>query len=490
MSLFSETLYPRPSEFTRGWEAASSRNDQRWSIPYSSIPAIVIGFDVFLLITISTLTGALYSFLQETSADLARYAATAIVFAAIFVPVSHNRSLYSPSALLNYKSQVRNILAIWTMTFLIFGGVAFALKVGSDFSRGAVLLFAVVGLTVIFLHRVLWRLIIQRALDVGTFRGRKSILLCMDESPWEGDTSANIVRDLLRHGYEVVRLFYLSADASKEQLLDQVVEYTRGSDIEQIFLSADVQRWSQNGHLAEELGVLPLPLTLLPDECTAALFQRPSWQFGSTVGVEFSRAPLGVAERFLKRVLDIVCSVVGIIALLPVFFVVALAIKLDSPGPVLFMQTRHGFNGKRFKILKFRTMTVLEDGAMISQAVRGDSRVTRIGGWLRKTSLDEIPQFFNVLNGDMSVVGPRPHAVAHDNHYADLISRYAFRHHVKPGITGWAQIRGCRGETPTVRSMKERVDHDIWYIDNWSLLLDLHIIVRTVVEVMRTRNAY
>ena len=141
------------------------------------------------------------------------------------------------------------------------------------------------------------------------------------------------------------------------------------------------------------------------------------------------------------------------------------------------MQTRHGFNGKRFKILKFRTMTVLEDGATIAQAVRGDSRVTRIGLWLRKTSIDEIPQFFNVLKGDMSVVGPRPHAVAHDNHYADLISRYAFRHHVKPGITGWAQIRGYRGETPTVRSMKERVDHDIWYVDNWSLLLDVQIIL-------------
>jgi len=172
------------------------------------------------------------------------------------------------------------------------------------------------------------------------------------------------------------------------------------------------------------------------------------------------------------------------------FFIVALAIKLDSPGPVLFMQTRHGFNGKRFKILKFRTMTVLEDGATIPQAVRGDSRVTRIGLWLRKTSIDEIPQFFNVLKGDMSIVGPRPHAVAHDSYYAELISRYAFRHHVKPGITGWAQVHGCRGETRTVHSMKERVDHDIWYVGNWSLLLDLYIILRTAVEVMRSRNAY
>jgi putative colanic acid biosysnthesis UDP-glucose lipid carrier transferase len=220
------------------------------------------------------------------------------------------------------------------------------------------------------------------------------------------------------------------------------------------------------------------------------LFQRPSRQLGSTIGVEFRRAPLSQIERVLKRLVDIVCSVSAIIALLPIFLIVALAIKLDSPGPALFMQTRHGFNGKRFKIVKFRTMMVLEDGETIPQAVRGDSRITRIGQWLRMTSIDEIPQFFNVLKGDMSIVGPRPHAAAHDNYYADLISRYAFRHHVKPGITGWAQVHGCRGETPTVNSMKERVDRDIWYIDNWSLLLDIYIILCTAVEVMRSRNAY
>jgi len=180
----------------------------------------------------------------------------------------------------------------------------------------------------------------------------------------------------------------------------------------------------------------------------------------------------------------------AIVDLLPIFIIAALAIKLDSPGPVLFMQTRHGFNGNRFKILKFRSMTVLEDGATIQQAVRGDNRVTRIGAWLRKTSIDEIPQFFNVLKGDMSVVGPRPHPLALDNYYVDLISKYAFRHHVKPGITGWAQVHGYRGETRTVRSMKERLDHDIWYVDNWSLLLDVQIILRTAVEVVRGRNAY
>jgi undecaprenyl-phosphate galactose phosphotransferase/putative colanic acid biosynthesis UDP-glucose lipid carrier transferase len=188
--------------------------------------------------------------------------------------------------------------------------------------------------------------------------------------------------------------------------------------------------------------------------------------------------------------LDLVIAIGSIVLLAPMFLIIAVAIKLDSRGPALFMQTRHGFNTKRFKIFKFRTMTVLDDGATIKQAVRGDKRVTRIGAWLRKTSIDELPQLFNVLKGEMSIVGPRPHAAAHDHHYEELISCYAFRHHMKPGITGWAQVNGYRGETPTLECMKGRVDFDIWYVDNWSVLLDVKIILRTVSELVRGRNAY
>jgi putative colanic acid biosynthesis UDP-glucose lipid carrier transferase len=251
-----------------------------------------------------------------------------------------------------------------------------------------------------------------------------------------------------------------------------------------------LQRWFEVSRVVRELCVLPVPMTFLPDEANAALFLKPSRRFGSTVGIEFRRAPLTLAERILKRLLDFACAVCGIILLLPFLLLIALAIKLDSRGPVLFVQTRHGFNNRRFKIFKFRTLTVLEDGSTILQVMRGDSRVTRIGSWLRKTSIDELPQLFNVLKGDMSIVGPRPHAVAHDNYYSDLISCYAFRHHVKPGITGWAQIHGCRGETPTVGSMEQRVLHDIWYVDNWSLLLDIQIILRTAIQVVRDQNAY
>jgi len=206
--------------------------------------------------------------------------------------------------------------------------------------------------------------------------------------------------------------------------------------------------------------------------------------------IEFQRAPLSLSERIAKRALDLTVAITGIVLLTPMFLIIALAIKLDSGGPALFLQTRHGFNSKKFKIFKFRTMAVLDDGATIDQAVRGDKRVTNIGRWLRKTSIDELPQLFNVLKGEMSIVGPRPHAAAHDEHYKQLISCYAFRHHMKPGITGWAQVNGYRGETPTLRCMKERVDYDIWYVDNWSVLLDLKIIFGTFLELIRGRNAY
>ena len=178
------------------------------------------------------------------------------------------------------------------------------------------------------MHRALWRIIVEYALAVGALRGRKGILLCMHELPWADDVIRKTARDFVRHGYEISQFFHFGTDIPKKQIIEQVIALTRGSDVEEIFFAADVQRWSEISHMAQELCVIPMPLTLLPDECTAALFQRPSRQFGSTVGVEFSRAPLSLAERFLKRLLDIVCSVGAIIALLPMFLIVAVAIKL------------------------------------------------------------------------------------------------------------------------------------------------------------------
>jgi exopolysaccharide biosynthesis polyprenyl glycosylphosphotransferase len=199
------------------------------------------------------------------------------------------------------------------------------------------------------------------------------------------------------------------------------------------------------------------------------------------------RLALTSVESAVKRALDFIVSITAIVFSLPLFLILAMAIKLDSPGPVIFRQRRRGFNAKEFIIFKFRTMTVLEDGPVVTQARRDDSRVTFVGKFLRRSSLDELPQLFNVLWGDMSLVGPRPHALAHDDHYRVHIADYACRYYVKPGITGWAQVNGLRGETASFEQMADRVKLDLWYINNWSLGLDLNILLRTCFEILRDR---
>jgi exopolysaccharide biosynthesis polyprenyl glycosylphosphotransferase len=251
--------------------------------------------------------------------------------------------------------------------------------------------------------------------------------------------------------------------------------------------------WSDVGRIElvrDRLKTVPIVARLLPDQSVRALSDLTWSGRKPALAIELQRAPLSEAQRFVKRLTDVVVTSLALVFFLPVMTIAAVAIKLDSPGPVIFRQIRKGFNGKQFHILKFRTMTVQENGPNVVQATRDDLRVTTIGRLLRSSSIDELPQLWNVLKGDMSLVGPRPHALAHDNYFESLLSDYAFRHHVKPGITGWAQCNGARGAMPSIEHTAERVKLDLWYINNWSLWLDLLILVKTLVEVLRRRNAY
>jgi exopolysaccharide biosynthesis polyprenyl glycosylphosphotransferase len=195
-------------------------------------------------------------------------------------------------------------------------------------------------------------------------------------------------------------------------------------------------------------------------------------------------------HRGLKRAIDFLLATALLVLLAPTLVVMAILIRLDSPGPFLFRQRRLGQNGKPFKILKFRSLHVLEDGDDLTQVTKNDTRITRVGYWLRKTSLDELPQLVNVVRGEMALVGPRPHAIVHDRLFAQQIENYELRQLVKPGITGWAQIHGLRGETATVEEMRKRVVFDLWYVANASTLLDLRILLGTPREVLRQRNAH
>lgn len=191
-----------------------------------------------------------------------------------------------------------------------------------------------------------------------------------------------------------------------------------------------------------------------------------------------------------KRLLDIALAIPALVLLSPLLLVLAVLIRKGSEGPALFRQTRLGLNGEPFQIYKFRTMTVLENGPVIQQAAQNDARVTKVGGWMRRLSLDELPQLLNVINGEMSLIGPRPHALAHDRHYGRLIDGYDLRQMVKPGISGWAQVHGHRGATPATSNMRERLAYDVWYARNATFALDLKIIARTFSELLSKRNAY
>jgi putative colanic acid biosynthesis UDP-glucose lipid carrier transferase len=216
----------------------------------------------------------------------------------------------------------------------------------------------------------------------------------------------------------------------------------------------------------------------------------PSQTLDAAPDAANDRAFDNLAPATLKRLLDLMVAIPLTILAAPLLMLIALAVKLESAGPALFCQQRLGQGGVPFTIFKFRTMSVQENGDVVVQAKRGDARITRLGGFLRRWSLDELPQLLNVLKGDMSLVGPRPHARAHDEFYAREIGHYTLRQRVKPGITGWAQINGHRGETPTIAAMRARVDHDVWYVAHSGIGLDLEILLRTAIVVLRRSNAF
>ena len=242
--------------------------------------------------------------------------------------------------------------------------------------------------------------------------------------------------------------------------------------------------------ITAQLSVLPLEVVMLPDLDKPLVRSHGMTEVAGLPAVRLRVAPLSERQLMVKGAFDAVVAAAALLLLAPLFAVIALAIKLHSSGPVFFLQRRHGYNHRIFKVVKFRTMSVMEDGASVRQASKSDCRVTRIGGFLRRTSLDELPQLWNVLAGDMSLVGPRPHALSHNQYYSELWPDYANRHRMKPGITGLAQVQGYRGETLDPRMMRRRYILDLLYISKWSIGLDLLILVKTVLVVLSRKNAF
>jgi Undecaprenyl-phosphate glucose phosphotransferase len=467
-----------------------------WRIPFWSVEPLVCALDCFILVGSSILSGfAYHRWVLGGSGDLETSLAVGLLVAVNFTTILVSRGSYKPLNLISLQGRIKETTAIWLIVFSLLLAVVFSLKVGANLSRGATATFMVVGLTLLISWRAVLSSYLAKALACGSFAERRVVVI---GEPDEIDTSEGLHR-LRRCGYRPIESFpILETDFAAHKgmsprlrsVLNQVIRTAQSGRAEEILLAI---RWDQRrlvDSIVTALRVVPIPIRLAPDRTIAGLLHKPRTEIGSTWVVDLHRGPLTWSECAIKRAFDITFSSLALVMLAPTMLIAAIMIKLDSRGPVFFSQVRNGFNTKEFWIFKFRTMTVMEQGAEVKQAVRNDKRVTRIGRWLRRSSIDELPQFLNVLRGEMSLVGPRPHARIHNDEYQKLISKYAFRHHVKPGITGWAQIHGLRGETATVDLMEKRVELDLWYINNWSLWLDIKIILRTSLAVMRQKEAY
>jgi putative colanic acid biosynthesis UDP-glucose lipid carrier transferase len=269
-----------------------------------------------------------------------------------------------------------------------------------------------------------------------------------------------------------------------------LVHYVRTNGIKMIFISQPISAQPRIRKLIDELQDTTASVYFLPDVYIFDLMQARFDNIGGMPVIAICETPFMGLNSTIKRASDIVLASLILVLLTPLMLVIALAVKATSPGPVVFRQRRYGLYGDEIMVYKFRSMTVMENGAAVVQAQKNDQRITKVGGFLRKTSLDELPQFINVLQGRMSIVGPRPHAVAHNEQYRKLIKGYMLRHKVKPGITGWAQVNGLRGETATLDKMEARIQYDLDYLRNWSLWLDLWIVLKTVKVVVSRENAF
>jgi putative colanic acid biosynthesis UDP-glucose lipid carrier transferase len=441
--------------------------------------------DLLVILICGVGTGVVYHLLAFGLFDgFYRYLAFSLVVAALFLLVMFAVGAYRTNELLSLRRQFL-IIGFGEFSILAFlSFIFFLLGISEDFSRGTVIFFAISSVGCLAATRLIWRRGFAVANSRGLLSTRRALLICNRDFPMEhlreqlADTGVSTTHTLNTPDSDALDSWVSKIDSGLASNINEIIVASRGIDLESL------------QPLLNELRAIPLPVRLVLDPFSAGVVSHPVSMVGSIATIEVQRPPLTQAERAIKRGVDIAISIVALLMLLPIVLATAVAIKLDSRGPVFFRQQRRGWNSEPFRILKFRSMRVMEDGQTVRQATRNDNRVTRVGAFIRSTSIDEIPQFWNVLMGDMSIVGPRPHAVAHDDHYDTVIAKYAFRRHVKPGITGWAQINGLRGETPTLSSMEQRVTHDLWYIHNWSFWLDLKIMARTALLFSDREKAY
>ncbi len=475
--------------------AKHEENKFRQIISFKAFPVLFIATEFLVLSSSLYLSAKIYhSYTFSYFPNQIFYMLISVtVAAALTIFCAYNRD-YSIRKITSLNHQLKSAVLHWNTVFLTLMITLFIAQATEFYSRAVILCQYLVGISSCIALRMLGGYLASIGLKRHLFAGRRAMVL------GEASSVHSVTRRLASDsGLSVVCTAILpstceehpSVSPRTNAALDagQIVNAIRSHNIDEVIVTAAYRSpWLKT--LAEDLAVSPATVHLVPDVSASWAHELMPARLGRLTTLKILHAPLSLRDQLAKRSMDIILSTLFIIFALPLFFVIALAIKLDSRGPVFFRQRRNGFNQDEFKILKFRTMTTLEDGLQFRQATRNDGRITRVGAFLRRTNLDELPQLLNVLLGHMSLVGPRPHAIAHNGAFEQKIQRYAKRHNVKPGITGWSQINGYRGETETLEKMEKRVEHDIYYIDHWSVFFDFYILINTIFSIKSYRNAY
>ena len=455
----------------------------------------VVQFVDFILITVTSIIVAYIYHVEVliTELDIQRYAAAGILGATGLTTLLRRDGFYEFDQLLSGGRSIPGVLARVSLVILGLIAFGFALKISEEYSRFWLFAWAIAASVLLIGARVLMSSILSRLVREGGVFARRVAVIGATQTAVQfaellkASGQAVTVVGVYRVGSQPTayeKAFDLTGD------LAQLAQLARSGGIDDIVIAKSASTSEEMHALVSRLSILPVSISICANNHWLEHTGGEVSRIGGAPVLSLYKRPLEGWGGVLKSIEDRVGGVLLLLAASPIMLAIAIAIKLQGKGPILFSQNRHGFNHAVFNIYKFRTMTVAENDEKLKQATLNDPRITPLGRFLRRYSLDELPQLLNVVAGDMSLVGPRPHALAHNHQYAQTVENYSGRHKVKPGITGWAQVNGCRGETSENEMMAERVKFDLEYIDNWSLWFDIKILVLTIKAVLFPKNAY
>jgi Undecaprenyl-phosphate glucose phosphotransferase len=470
--------------------------------PAAFSPIVLAGFvriiELGLIVTVGLAVYFIYVVPREGIEPY--YFGAIVVIAMLAMAAFQVADIYQVQAFRGHEKQYMRLASAWSVVFLITMAISFFAKIGGQFSRAWLGGFYVIGLVALIASRRIVFLLVREWTRQGRLTRRTAIV-------GGGEPGTSLIESLRTQKDSDVEVIGVFDDRGSDRsgnecagqpnlgTVDDLVEFGRRTRVDLVIFSLPISAEARILQMLKKLWVLPVDIRLAAH--TNRLQFRPrSYSFvGEVPVIDMFDRPIADWDVVTKWLFDKIIGSALLIAALPLMALVALAIKLDSRGPVLFRQQRYGFNNDLIEVYKFRSMyTDKTDATAAKLVTRNDPRVTRVGRFIRRTSLDELPQLFNVVfKGNLSLVGPRPHAVnakAEAKLYDEAVDGYFARHRVKPGVTGWAQVNGWRGETDTAEKIQQRVEHDLYYIENWSVMLDLYILATTPFALLKTENAY